>query len=111
MLMVYGEQMGVTVDKTPKCHPEMTGEGIGYALSGSKQSFRSSPLTLRRNKKGFHALVRQCLDGKTLNLICSCRYMLAYHSLAKNATTSAGNPDEIVGFDLIQSIHFLLRIY
>ena len=32
------------------------------------------------------------------------RYMLAYHSLAKNGTTSAGNKDEKVGFDLIQSL-------
>jgi hypothetical protein len=66
---------------------------------------------MRRNKKGFHALVRNCLDEKTLNLIymqkCAAsarRYMLAYHSLAKNGTTSAGNLDEKVGFDLIQSL-------
>jgi hypothetical protein len=37
MLMVYGKQMGVTADRTPKCHPEMTGEGIEYAWAGSKQ--------------------------------------------------------------------------
>ena len=32
--------------------------------------------------------------------------MLAYHSLAKNGTTTttAGNPDEKVGFHLIQSL-------
>ena len=112
MLMVYGKQMGVTVDRTPKCHPEMAGEGIvEYAWAGSKQAFRSTPLTLRRNKKGFHALVRKCLDEKTLNLMymrkCAARarrYMLAYHSLAKNGTTSDGNKDEKVGFDLIQSL-------
>jgi hypothetical protein len=63
-LMVYGKQMGVTVDSTPKCHPEMAGEGIGYTWAGSKQSCRSSPLTLRRNKKGFHVLVRQFWMGK-----------------------------------------------
>ena len=83
MLMVYGKQMGVTVDRTPKCHPEMAGEGIEYAWAGSKQAFRSSPLTMRRNKKGFQTLVRQCLDEKRLNSIymrkCAaraCRYML-----------------------------------
>ena len=32
------------------------------------------------------------------------RYILAYHNLAKNGTTSAGNKDEKVGFDLIQSL-------
>jgi hypothetical protein len=89
----------------------MAGEGIEYTWAGSKQAFRSTPLTLRRNKKGFHALVRKCLDEKTLNLIymrkCAahaCRYMLAYHSLAKNGTTSAANKEEKVGFDLIQSL-------
>jgi hypothetical protein len=112
MLMVYGKQMGVSVDRPPKCHLEMAGEGIEYVWAGSKQAFRLTPLTLQRNKKGFHAfLVRNCLDEKTLNLIymrkCTAharRYMLAYHSLAKNATTSAGNKDEKVGFDLIQSL-------
>jgi hypothetical protein len=91
----------------------MAGEGIEYAWAGSKQAFRSTPLTLRRNKKGFHALVRKCLDEKTVNLMymrkCAARmrrYMLAYHSLAKNGTTTttAGNPDEKVGFHLIQSL-------
>jgi hypothetical protein len=28
VLMVYGKQMVVFVDRTPKCHPEMVGEGI-----------------------------------------------------------------------------------
>ena len=52
MLMVYGKQMSVTVDRTPKCHPEMAGEGIEYAWAGSKQAFGLTPfLTLRRNKK------------------------------------------------------------
>ena len=99
--------MGVTVDRTPKFHPEMAGKGIEYIWAGSKQAFRLTPLTLRRNKKGFHALVRKCLDEKMLNLIymrkCAawaCRYMLAYHSLAKNGTTTAGNQDEKVGFNL-----------
>ena len=45
MLMVYGKQMGVTVDRTPKCHPEMAGEGIAYMWAGSKQACRLTPLT------------------------------------------------------------------
>ena len=110
MLMVYGKHMGVTVDRTPKCHAKMAGEGIiKYAWAGSKQAFRSTPLNLKRNKKGFHALVRKWLDEKTLDLIyiqkCTVRahrYMLAYHSLAKNGSTTTGNPYEKVGFDLIQ---------
>jgi hypothetical protein len=49
ILMVYGKQMGVTVDRTPKCHPEMVGEGISYVWAGSKQASRLTPLNMRRN--------------------------------------------------------------
>ncbi len=30
MLQCYGRLMGVTVDRAPKCHCEMAGEGIEY---------------------------------------------------------------------------------
>jgi hypothetical protein len=30
LLQYYGQKLGVQVDRTPKCHPEMAGEGIEY---------------------------------------------------------------------------------
>ena len=32
LLKYYAQQMGVCVDFTPKCHPEVAGEGIEYDL-------------------------------------------------------------------------------
>ena len=49
MLMVYGTQMGVSVDRTPKCHPEMAGEGIEYAWAGSKQALSMRGLVVNRH--------------------------------------------------------------
>ena len=40
LLMFYGKQMGVTVDRTPKCHPELAGEGIEYAWGAAKLWYR-----------------------------------------------------------------------
>jgi hypothetical protein len=30
LLQYHGRQLGVVIDRTPKCHPEMAGEGIEY---------------------------------------------------------------------------------
>jgi hypothetical protein len=30
LLQYHGRMLGVKVDQTPKCHPEMAGEGIEY---------------------------------------------------------------------------------
>ena len=31
LLKYHGTKLGVVIDRTPKCHPEMAGEGIKYA--------------------------------------------------------------------------------
>ena len=31
--------LGVTVMLTPKCHPEMAGEGVEYAWAGAKNAY------------------------------------------------------------------------
>ena len=36
LLHFHAEQMGVTLDRTPKCHPELAGEGIEYAWAFAK---------------------------------------------------------------------------
>jgi hypothetical protein len=37
MLQYYGRLMGVTINRTPKCHCEMAGEGIDYSWAGSQK--------------------------------------------------------------------------
>ena len=36
LLQFYGEKLGITVDRTPKCHPELAGEDIEYAWAIAK---------------------------------------------------------------------------
>ena len=43
LLMFYGRQLGVIVDRTPKCHPELAGEGCCKAVL--------SKATAQRQKK------------------------------------------------------------
>ena len=39
-----GSQIGLKVVLTPKCHPELTGEGIEYIWDMKKSNYRSKPL-------------------------------------------------------------------
>lgn len=36
VLQYNGRLIGVIVDQTPKCHPEITGDGTEYALGAAK---------------------------------------------------------------------------
>eukprot|EP00957_Ditylum_brightwellii_P044261 3357797-Ditylum_brightwellii.AAC.1 len=45
--------MNVTVDQSPKGHPEVAGEGIEYTWSNSKIYLRSVLLDNRRTKAQF----------------------------------------------------------
>ena len=44
MLEWVGAQIGLKVVLTPKCHPELTGEGIEYIWDMKKSNYRSKPL-------------------------------------------------------------------
>jgi len=50
--------MNVTVDRSPKGHPEVAGEGIEYTWANSKIYLRSVPLDNRRTKTQFLDAVR-----------------------------------------------------
>jgi len=39
LLQSMGREMGVLVDRTPKCHCELAGEGIEYSWSCAKKIF------------------------------------------------------------------------
>jgi hypothetical protein len=36
LLQSMGHQMGATIDRMPKCHPELAGEGIEYSWASLK---------------------------------------------------------------------------
>ncbi len=97
----HGRLIGVLVDRTPSCHPELAGEGIEYCCwACSKGFYRRLPLKSKKGKVNFKKSVRQALSQKNLKtgtvrlLSAKARsYMLAYLSIdespgAKDTKTS-----------------------
>ena len=54
MLQHVGDKLGVTIDRTPKCHPEMAGEGIEYIWGIIKTKYRTIPFNKKKSKTDFH---------------------------------------------------------
>jgi hypothetical protein len=49
LMQYHGRTLGVKVDRTPKCHPEMAGEGVEYSWAGAKGFYRRLPLSKKRS--------------------------------------------------------------
>jgi hypothetical protein len=96
--------MGVLVDRTPKCHCELAGEGIEYSWGCSKNYYRSLPLKEKKTKELFKTSVRKCLSREviTTNPVRSFsrrarQYILAYHALnLQQQQQASGEADNIV---------------
>ena len=87
LLQYHGNLLGVTVDRSPKCHPEIAGEGIEYLWGLSKMWYRKAPISSERTKDLFRKLVNDATDGSSvLNIerIRSCsKKARAYMKLYK----------------------------
>jgi hypothetical protein len=59
LLQYHGRQLGVTIDRTPKCHPEMAGEGIDYNWGCAKGYYSQLPITEKRTKNKFRESVKK----------------------------------------------------
>jgi hypothetical protein len=57
LLQYHGRQLGVIIDRTPKCHPEMAGEGIEYNWGCAKGFYRRLPITKKRTRSKFRESV------------------------------------------------------
>ena len=95
MLQYFGRLMGVTVDRTPKCHCEMAGEGIEYSWAASKNKYRRFPVSAKKGKEHFRNLVSQCLSREvvTTKLVRAFsrkawQYICAYHALHEQQHSS-----------------------
>jgi hypothetical protein len=121
LLQYHGRQLGVTIDRTPKCHPEMAGEGIEYNWGCAKGYYRRLPI--KRTKNKFRESLKKCISRDIMTTerqrMFSCRarqYMLAYSAIDNNndaanePTTAANggepakNDDKKTTFALIESI-------
>eukprot|EP00957_Ditylum_brightwellii_P167764 12771434-Ditylum_brightwellii.AAC.1 len=59
-----GNNLGISVvvDRTPKGHPELAGEGIEYTWANSKLYLQNVPIGKRRTVEQFHNQVRLALS-------------------------------------------------
>jgi hypothetical protein len=100
MLQHVGNELGVGVDRTPKCHPEMAGEGIEYSWGCGKNRYQLIPLREKRTKVDFLSTVRSCMSQEYITKDKvrrfsrrAQRYMLAYYILAMGVVGEVGGDD------------------
>ena len=89
LLQYHGRLLGAIVDRTPKCHPEMAGEGIKYSWGCAKGFYRREKRSNKKTKEKFRNTVRKSLDREQVLTIERQRrfskrarqYMLAYDAI------------------------------
>ena len=65
LLLYHGALLNVIVDRTPKCHPEIAGEGIEYDWAAAKQYYRLLRIKEKRRKQSFcKMLITARIDKK-----------------------------------------------
>jgi hypothetical protein len=62
LLQCHGRLLGVKAERTPKCHPEIAGEGVEHDWGCSKNVYRRMPIAEKRTKKKFIESVRKAMD-------------------------------------------------
>lgn len=87
LLQLRAEEMGITVYRSPKCHPELAGYGIEYVWGVIKNEYRRLPLKEKKGKENFLKLVDRLVSRDWINTTvirnCSARaraYVLAYRA-------------------------------
>jgi hypothetical protein len=88
LLQSKGRILGAKIDRTPKCHCELAGEGIEYSWGCAKNYFRQQPLKDKRKKENFRNTVRKCISEEYLTRERvrkfsrrARQYILAYQAL------------------------------
>ena len=89
LLQSHIEKLGSSVDRSPKCHPELAGEGIEYAWALAKLKYRRAAIKDKRTKANFLKLVKTVTcptDTLSISRIRSCSkrarsYMKLYKSV------------------------------
>jgi len=67
LLQSMGREMGVLVDRTPKCHCELAGEGIDYSWGCAKNFYGRVSLKRKRVKRIQVCGVREHVNRKSVN--------------------------------------------
>ena len=90
------------MDRTPKCHCELAGEGIEYAWGCAKNHYRRQPLKDKRGKDNFRRTVRKCFSRNVITAervrMFSQRaraYILAYHKIRQEQLTDSSTASDL----------------
>ena len=98
LLQSMGTKMGVIIDRTPKCHCELAGEGIEYSWGCAKNEYRRKPLSSKRKKETWRQTVRECLSREVLTterIRKFSRQAREYIGSSFDATTVEPSPGDI----------------
>jgi hypothetical protein len=105
LLQSMGRRVKVLINRTPKCHCELAGEGIEYSWGCAKNEYHRQPRQLKRRKEMFRDTVRKSIATDVLRRerirLFSKRareYMCAYLVLSQEASAKndSNNPDSAV---------------
>ena len=111
LLQYHAQKLGVALERSPKCHPEIAGEGIEYGWALSKMDYRQSLMAAKKSKESFQKLVKKCTDNSTTLSVkrmryCSKRardYMVLYQAVEKM------NLDDEDGIGIQMNKHAILE--
>ena len=86
LLQYRASQLGVTVECSPKFHPEIAGEGVNFCWALGKNTYCTHIVEEKRTKNKYFELVKRCTCSETIitmQEVCmfrqqTCQYMLAY---------------------------------
>jgi hypothetical protein len=129
-LQMIGRRLGVKVERTPKFHCEMAGEGIEYAgLCSTRQNINPGRLSKREGCTTFQELAKELTAWHSLTMLQTKRigagarsYICAYYNIHYNNSSltkekqegltddeafvleneEAANPGEVISMDLIK---------
>jgi len=99
-LQFIASSLGVTVLFSPKCHPELAGEGIEYTWAELKNFYRRIPLRLRKKKKDeFFKEVEDLMSKITIDTVRKSakkarQYICAYHEIHNGTNVMTAIPKE-----------------
>jgi hypothetical protein len=102
LMQYHGRRLGEKVNQTPKCHPEMAGEGVEYNWAAAKGFYCRLPISEKRSRAKFCESVPRCLDSKDVLTVerqrmfsrRACEYMVAYHTIDNQQEDKEKNLDE-----------------
>jgi hypothetical protein len=96
--------------RSPKCRPELAGEGIEYDWAAAKQWYRRQKLVEKRTKDKFRKLVIQSLNQVKINLRMEFSRRARQCMIAYQTVESFNNDPSAAGKNFETSAHLLDRV-